>query len=142
MIVVLVAGLVLGRTASADDYPMLVHQVVDANVMPAVQIEVVDSPSGWISTGDTLIAAAPPVRVRSNVGYTLRDAAVREGAASVPSVSVRMVGGRVRVEPPTERTGRAYAFEIVQIIDYNLPRLVDTDGWRVEIVYTFLPASI
>lgn len=119
-----------------------VIQVLDANVLPAVKVEVVDDRDDeldWASTGTELIATGPTVRVRSNIAYTLNDVSAAE--AGPTNVAVQVVRGD-SLETPTPVGGRDYGSRIVQTIDFGFPLVVDGDAWSLSVVYTFLPARI
>lgn len=127
----------------------LVIQVVDANVEPAVRVDLVEpTASAWTSDGSAMVLPGPTARLWSNVPYVLRDASELETDGALRPASVGVIVHRAAPsdlaspgEEPTSARGRDYASEISQLIDFGLPLLVDST-WRVTIQYTFVPSSV
>lgn len=127
--------------ANAFAYEAAVAQVVDANIAPAIQTEVISDPpqSAWSSTGTEMIATGSSVRVRSNIAYGF------VGDSTVAGVELSVIctsgGTSCPHTSPATSVGEFTPF-LSQTIDFGVPRVVDTTGWNVVVVYTFRPATL
>ena len=110
-----------------------VGQAVNANIAPAISVEVEIGPGAtWSSTGTELTLVGLLVQVQSNTSYAFEETSSATGEQTFVTSTF--------AASSTSAGAREYTPQVSRVIDFHRDA-VDTTGGRVQIVHTFTPAG-
>ena len=96
----------LALSAAAHATSQRVSQSVDANILPAVNVDATALASSWEKSGGELVMSGPTAHLAANVPFTMRAESRVVGAANV-AVTVGGSAARSTTPRPTRRAWRS-----------------------------------